>query len=64
MTPGFAWALLVVMSVNTDIPAPPTWYATREECEAHAAIRVVHYEMTNRPVSYVACQRMRLPATR
>lgn len=67
MTPGFAWALVVVLHANTSsapLPPPPQWFATREECEAYAAARTFHFETTNRPVAWVGCQRVRLVTTR
>lgn len=56
-----AWALMIILTFDTALPPPPSWHATRQDCEAHAAMRVYHYELTGRPVSWVGCQRVRLP---
>lgn len=60
MAPGFAWALLVVLTFDTAIPPTLSWYATQDECRIHAAVKVTHYTLTNRPVSYVECRRVRV----
>jgi hypothetical protein len=60
VTPGSAWALLVVLTFDTAFPPSPTWYATQEECQRHVAVRLFHYEITNRPVAYVECRRVRM----
>jgi hypothetical protein len=60
MTPGIAYALMIVLSLYAPAHPPPTWHATRADCERHAAVRVFHYEMTARPVAWVACQRVRM----
>lgn len=61
MTPGFSWALLVVLTLDAQFPPAPTWHATRAECEQHAAMRVYHYETTGRPVAHASCERVRMP---
>lgn len=61
MTPGISWALLVVLTLDAQFPPPPTWHATRADCEAHAAVRAFHYETQGRPVAHVSCQRVRTP---
>lgn len=61
MTPGFSWALLVVLTLDAQFPPPPSWHATRAECEAHAAVRAFHYEVTGRPVAHASCERVRMP---
>lgn len=60
MTPGFAYALVILLSLDAPAHPPPSWHGTRAECEAHAAVRVHHYELTGRAVSWVACQRVRM----
>jgi hypothetical protein len=60
MTPGIAYALMIVLSLDAPAHPEPTWHATREECQAHAAVRVTHYEMTARPVAWARCQRVRM----
>jgi hypothetical protein len=60
MTAGIAYALMIVLSMDAAAHPEPTWHATREACEAHAAVRVFHYETTARPVAWVACQRVRM----
>ena len=60
MTPGFAYALVILLSLDAPAHPEPTWHATRAECEAHAPVRVLHYELTGRPVAWVACQRVRM----
>jgi len=54
------WALIVILTFDNAIPPSPSWHATREDCEAHVAVRATHYELTGRPVSWVACQRVRI----
>lgn len=54
------WALIVILTFDNAIPPAPSWHATREDCEAHVAVRATHYELTGRPVSWVACQRVRI----
>lgn len=61
MTPGYAWALLVVLTMDGRMPPVPSWHATREDCEAHIAVRAFHYEVTGRPVAWVGCQMVRMP---
>ena len=60
MTPGWAYALMIVLSLDAPAHPEPSWHATREACQAHAAVRVTHYEMTARPVAWTACQRVRM----
>lgn len=60
MTPGFAYALVILLSLDARAHPEPGWYATRAECERHAAVRVFHYELTGRPVAWVGCQRVRM----
>lgn len=60
MTPGIAYALVILLSLDAPAHPEPSWHATREACEAHAAVRVMHMELTGRPVSWVACQRVRM----
>ena len=60
MTPGWSYALMIVLSLDARAHPEPTWHATREACEQHAAVRVFHYEMTARSVAWVACQRVRM----
>jgi hypothetical protein len=62
MTPGIAYALMVFLSLDARAHPEPSWHGTRAECEAHAAVRVWHYETQGRAVAWVACQRVRLPA--
>lgn len=61
MTPGFSWALLVVLTLDAQFPPAPSWHATRADCEQHAAMRVYHYETTGRPVAHASCERVRMP---
>jgi hypothetical protein len=58
--PGFAWALLVVLAFDANIPPTPTWHSTQDECKRYAAVRVFQYETTNQPVAYVECRRVRI----
>ena len=60
MTPGFAWALFIVLSFDSGFPPTPSWYATQEECRRNAAVHVFHHEIANRPVAYVECRRVRV----
>ena len=60
MTPGVAWVLAIVLTFDTAMPPTPTWHATLEDCQRHAPVRVFHFEVTGRPVAYVACHRVRL----
>ena len=61
MTPGISWALLVVLTLDAQFPPPPSWHATRADCERHAELRVYHYETTGRPVAHASCERVRMP---
>lgn len=61
MTPGFSWALLVVLTLDAQFPPPPTWHATLADCQRHAELRVYHYETTGRPVAHASCERVRMP---
>lgn len=63
MTSGFAWALTIVLSMEARAHPVPSWHATRERCEAQAALEVAHLEMTGRPVAWAGCQRIRIPQT-
>lgn len=60
MTPGIAYALVILLSLDAPAHPEPSWFLTRAECEAHAAVRVFHYEVTGRPVAFVGCQRVRM----
>ena len=60
MTPGIAYALMIVLTFDAPAHPPPTWHGTREACERHAAVRALHMELTGRPVAWVACQRVRM----
>ena len=62
MTPGFAWALTIVLSMDARAHPVPTWHATQEECQRMATVRVAHLEMTGRQVAWAGCQRIRMVA--
>jgi hypothetical protein len=58
------YALLVVLTFDSAMPPVPSWHATRKDCEDHAPARVLHYELTSRPVAYVVCQPVRADGRR
>jgi hypothetical protein len=54
------WALIVILTFDHAMPPIPSWYATQEDCRANAAAKAAHYELTGRPVSWIACQPVRV----
>lgn len=60
MTPGWAYALTIILTLDAPAQPPPSWHATLQDCRATAPVRVAHYELTGRPVSWVGCQRVRV----
>ena len=63
MTPGFAWALTIILAVDARAHPVPTWHATQEECQRMATVRAAHLEMTGQQVAWMGCQRIRVAQT-
>jgi hypothetical protein len=51
------WVLMVVFTLG-DAPALH-WFVSPETCLEAAPAQVLHYELTNRPVAYSRCVRVR-----
>jgi hypothetical protein len=60
MTPGWAYALVVFLSLDARAHPEPQWFGTLAECRRHAPVRVLHFELTGHPVAHVDCQRVRM----
>lgn len=60
MTPGFAWALTVVLSFGAGTHPVPTWHATQEACERQREIEATRHQLAGRPVEWMGCQRIRV----
>jgi hypothetical protein len=60
MTPGIAYALMIVLSLDARAHPPPTWHGTREACWDAAPARITQLAPAGQPVEWIRCQRVRM----